>query len=200
MPPLVSLNQISCSCPAGLNISLAGSWIRSCSSTDLKRNAVFRLWSVLWQRGPAVTLRSVHRLGGRRRPVTHARHRARGFQREHRPFRIPATPVFSFSCSAELSGCSRRARSYSHLFLQFSTFHVLTQHSVIPQTLPGQVLCARPREAAKVTELKLIPSPSRDSVSGMGMGPIQSREGRALLGGVREGSSGKRGSRGALKR
>ena len=43
--------------------SLAGSWIPSRCSTDLKRKAVFRACSVLRQRDPAVTLLSADGLG-----------------------------------------------------------------------------------------------------------------------------------------
>lgn len=104
MPPLVSLNQISCSCPAGLSLSLAG----SCSSTDLKRNAAFGLRSVLWQRGPAVTRLNTDRLGGRRRPVAFALHHTQGSSSEHRPAEQQlALPSFGLSCSAQLTGGSR---------------------------------------------------------------------------------------------
>lgn len=104
MPPLVSLSQISCYCPAGLSLSLAG----SCSSTDLKRNAAFRLQSVLWQRGPTVILLNTDRLGGCRRPVAFARHHTQGSSSEHRPAEQQlALPSFGLSCSAELTGGSR---------------------------------------------------------------------------------------------
>lgn len=105
MFPLVSLNQISCTCPAGFNISLAGSWILSCSSTELKRNAVFRLWLVLWQRGPAVTLLNVDRLRGYSGSVIHAWHCTQGLQSEYEHCRT--APFFGLSCSAEQAGCSR---------------------------------------------------------------------------------------------
>lgn len=169
MPPLVSLNQISCSCPAGLNLSLAGSCIPSCSSTDLKRNAVFRLWSVLWQRDPAVTLLNIDRLGGRGRPVTHTRHRTQGSSSELRPADQEPPPFFDFSCPELTGGSSawgvHRAALTPH-DPPPSVYSPLTTQS-LPR-LTGQLICTRPCKGAKVTEMRPTLSLSGDSASGGG--------------------------------